>query len=157
LEILASAIISRAGPVSEKIKHSGVNYLLTFPEAVPLALLLGPKYLNINYVPLLPYDPPNEESIRVDYRIEAELIHSYYLAASDIHPNQKFGVILDYIEFGNLWKVFFDLIRKPEVQGEIEFLIVIIGFGRSEIWKEKLFEIEDIPKLVLYEMKKVDE
>ena len=135
----------------EKIKDIPIDYILTFPEAVPFACLLGPKYLGVNYTALLPYKPTNEPFILVDYKVESALVRSYYLVSNDIKPGKKFGVILDFIEYGNLGRIFFELVRNPEVKGEIKFLIIIIGIGVT--WKKRFeSDLSDLPTFVLYQI-----
>lgn len=130
-------------------KRKIVDYILTFPDAVPMAVLLGPKYLNIPYISLLHNKPINESSISVDYKIENEIVRTYYLSTQDVTPNKSFGIILDYIELGNLGKVFWDLVSKPEVRGEIKFLIIIISKGNP---KRLLREIEELETYILFEI-----
>lgn len=137
--------------LKEKIKDIPIDYILTFPEAVPFACLLGPKYLGVNYTALLPYRPSNEPFIVVDYKVESALVRSYYLVSTDIKPGKKFGVILDFIEYGNLGRIFFELVRNPEVNGEIKFLIIIIGIGVT--WKKRFeSDLSDLPTYVLYKI-----
>ena len=130
-------------------KKNKVDYILTFPDAVPMAVLIGPKYLNIPYISLLNNKPTGEISLSVDYKIESEIVRTYYLSTQDVTPNKSFGIILDYIEFGNLGKVFWDLVRKPEIRGEIKFLIIIISKGNP---KKLLWDIEELETYVLYEI-----
>jgi hypothetical protein len=148
LEII-SYTLSRVIISKLKISQANVDYLLTFPDAVPMASLLGPKYLNIPYISLLSYKPTNETSLSVDYRIENEIIRSYYIPINDIIPNKSFGIVLDYIEFGNLRKIFFELIQKPEIRGEIKFLVVIVSVGNTQLI---LNDLDGIDTYILYNL-----
>ncbi|MHA1982970.1 MAG: hypothetical protein ACW967_01370 [Candidatus Hodarchaeales archaeon] len=132
-----------------KINQETVDYLLTFPDAVPMASLLGPKYLNIPYISLLTYKPTLEPSLSVDYRIENEIIRSYYIPTNDVIQNKSFGIILDYIEFGNLRKIFFELIQKPEIRGEIKFLVVIVSVGNTQLIMN---DLDDLDTYILYNL-----